>query len=120
MLSVQERRNNIGGGGYRLNGNRKIFPISLNTTSSVKPTILNGRSISQSSGKKIIMSNASGQQMTSSKHHRARAINVFIVDLPGAKEIPIEKMFVSLSLRVFEDHHNTNANTIVIKSVQLF
>jgi hypothetical protein len=63
---------------YRLNGNKKIFPISLNTTSSVKPTILNGRRINQTSGKKMIMSNASGQHTTSNKHHRASAINVLI------------------------------------------
>jgi len=44
----------------------------------VKPTILNGRRINQTNGKKISMSRAIGQHTTSNKHHRARAINVFI------------------------------------------
>jgi hypothetical protein len=63
---------------YRLNGNMKIFPINLKTASSVKPTILKGSRISQSRGNKNSMSNASGQDTTSNKHQRARAINILI------------------------------------------
>ena len=61
------------------NGNRKIFPISVNTASSVKPIILKGSRISHTSGKKININNARGQQSTSSTHQRANAINVLIV-----------------------------------------
>jgi hypothetical protein len=63
---------------YRLNGNKKIFPISLNTTSSVKPTIRKGRRINQISGNKNNMSNASGQHTTNNRHQTARAINILI------------------------------------------
>ena len=56
----------------------KIFPMSLKTISNVNPTILNGSRTNQTRGKRNIIRRAKGQQTTSSKHHKASAINVLI------------------------------------------
>jgi hypothetical protein len=52
--------------------------MSLKTRSRVNPTILKGRRISQTRGKKISIKRASGQQTTSNRHQRARAIKVLM------------------------------------------
>lgn len=63
------------------NGNVKTAPINLNTNSIVKPTIRKGSKINHSSGKRIKIISASGQQITNSKHQRTKAINVFMPNL---------------------------------------
>lgn len=61
-----------------LNGNKRIAPTSLKTTSIVNPTILNGRRISQTIGNKINRSNASGQHNTNNIQISTRAKRVLI------------------------------------------
>lgn len=60
------------------NGNNTIPFIILNTTSRVKPTILNGINNNHTSGKSTNMINANGQQITSNMNQRANPINVLI------------------------------------------
>jgi len=62
-----------------LNGNRRIELTSLNTRSMVNPTILNGRSRSQTMGKRNSMIRASGQQITSKINQSTRETKTFIV-----------------------------------------
>jgi len=64
-----------------LNGNSNTALIRLNTTSSVKPTILKGRSNNQTKGKRKSMIRATGQQITNSRHHSTRARKVLIVSV---------------------------------------
>ena len=52
--------------------------MSLKTTSRVKPTILNGRRITQISGNRKIRTSANGQHMTNRIHHSMIAIKVLI------------------------------------------
>jgi hypothetical protein len=55
-----------------------MAPISLKTTSMVNPTILNGRRINQTIGKRKINTSANGQQSTNKMHQRIIAISVLI------------------------------------------
>ena len=65
----------------RRKGNKRIAPISLNTTSRVNPIILNGRRISQIIGSKNTSISASGQQSTNRIHQRRITSNVLIESL---------------------------------------
>lgn len=65
----------------RRKGNKRIAPISLNTTSRVNPTILNGRRISQIIGSKNTSISASGQQSTNKIHQRRITSSVLIESL---------------------------------------
>jgi hypothetical protein len=60
------------------NGNRRIAPISLKITSIVNPTILKGRRINQTIGRRKIKTSANGQQSTNKMHQRIIAISVLI------------------------------------------
>lgn len=67
-------------------------PISLKTTSRVKPTILNGRESSQISGNKKTKTRAKGQEMANSINQSIRAIKTFMqktLCLTLAKEEPV-------------------------------
>jgi hypothetical protein len=57
-----------------------MAPMNLITTSSVNPTILNGRRISQTSGNSTSITIAMGQHSTSSMHQRINPINVLMTD----------------------------------------
>jgi hypothetical protein len=59
-----------------LKGNMRMAATSLNTASMVKAAILNGNRISHTRGNNIRTSRAMGQQHTSRKHQRIRAISV--------------------------------------------
>jgi hypothetical protein len=61
-----------------LNGSMNIAPINLKTSSIDSPTSLKGRRMSHSNGRRKINARASGQQATSRRHQRMRAINVLI------------------------------------------
>jgi hypothetical protein len=61
-----------------LKGNIRIAPMSLNSASSVNPTILKGRRISQIKGNKKISTSAKGQQITNKMHQRIRAMSVLM------------------------------------------
>lgn len=63
-----------------LKGSRKIALIKLNIPSMVIPIILKGSNKSQTRGNRKIITIASGQQITKSKHHRTKAIKVLIED----------------------------------------
>lgn len=60
------------------NGNMRIAPTTLNTSSSVKPTILKGNRMSQTIGKRKSINKAMGQQRTNNKHQSAIEIKSFI------------------------------------------
>lgn len=51
--------------------------MSLNTRSMLRPTILNGKSNNQTIGNNTIITRASGQHSTKSRHHKMRARSVF-------------------------------------------
>ena len=53
--------------------------MNLKTSSIVNPTILKGSRINHTSGKRNIMTNASGQQMTNKIHQRIMARKVFMI-----------------------------------------
>jgi hypothetical protein len=59
-----------------------MAPISLKTTSSVNPIILNGRRISHINGSKKIKASAKGQHITNKMNHKKTAIIVFIEKFP--------------------------------------
>ena len=61
-----------------LKGNISTAPMNLKTTSSVKPIILKGSDINQTSGRRKIITSASGQQRTKRIHHNKKAIIVLI------------------------------------------
>lgn len=58
----------------------KIAVISLNTASSVNPTIRKGNKISQTIGSRNKAIRASGQHSTKRRHQRITAINVLMGD----------------------------------------
>ena len=59
----------------------KISRINRKTASIVNPKILKGNKSSQTIGNRNNIINAIGQHTTNSKHQRAKAINVLIVDV---------------------------------------
>ena len=59
-------------------GKRKISLINLNRPSTANPNKRKGSKMSQTNGKRKIISNASGQEITNSMHQRIKAINVRI------------------------------------------
>jgi len=59
-------------------GNVRIAPINLITTSSVNPTILKGKRISQTSGNNTSITRAIGQHSTSSMHQRINPIKILM------------------------------------------
>jgi hypothetical protein len=63
------------------NGNRKIALTSLNTSSMVNPTILNGSRMSQISGNRKSIIKARGQQITNKMHQRIIARKVRILKI---------------------------------------
>jgi hypothetical protein len=71
-------------------GNRNIAPINLNTSSMVKPTILNGSRISQISGKRNSIIKARGQHIANKIHHRiiARKVRISILFLSFVHKLP--------------------------------
>jgi hypothetical protein len=62
-----------------LKGNSKIFPIRVNTNPSVKPTILKGKRINQTIGKRKSINKASGQHSTNKRHQKINVIRVFMI-----------------------------------------
>jgi hypothetical protein len=65
--------------------------MNLITTSSVNPTILNGRRISQTRGNNTSITMAIGQHSTSSRHQRINPINILMAEQP-TKLSPYYKM----------------------------
>jgi hypothetical protein len=61
------------------NGKRSTALISLNTSSSVNPIILNGSRINHIRGSRNSMTNAMGQQSTNKIHQRITANIVFMI-----------------------------------------
>jgi hypothetical protein len=61
-----------------LKGNVRIAPMNLITTSSVNPTILKGKRISQTSGNNTTIIMAIGQQSTSRIHQRINPIKILM------------------------------------------
>jgi hypothetical protein len=70
-----------------------MAPISLKTTSSVNPIILNGSKISHINGSKKIKASAKGQHITNKMNHKKIAIIVFIKQFTRciANSAPIER-----------------------------
>lgn len=53
--------------------------MNLIMASSVNPTILNGRRISQTKGNNTSITMATGQHNTSSMHHRMNPVNILML-----------------------------------------
>jgi hypothetical protein len=85
-----------------LKGKVRIAPMTLNTTPNVSPTILKGKSINQTIGKRNKAMSARGQQRINNRHQSiiARKVRIAIYfitmnanDLPNLKYSKSQKIY---------------------------